>query len=223
MRSRVACALSLALASCLVATGIAWRDASGSGALTLAELMTRMASTAGVVARFREVKDLKLLVVPLVTRGTLYFIPPDRLARFTSEPGFSALVIDGSVLRYHDDPQGEAVDLSQSPMARAFVENFIVLFNGDREGLERVYRADLTSGEAGWELRLTPRRAPLDRLIEVITMRGDDGGLREMVLQESDGDRTTTTFVAVDANRAFDPEEIDRLFSSGLPLRDDGP
>ena len=57
--------------------------ATHSGDLTLDDLLGHMATTRGVVADFREIKTLKLLDSPLESRGTIYFIPPDRLARVT--------------------------------------------------------------------------------------------------------------------------------------------
>jgi outer membrane lipoprotein-sorting protein len=215
MRSGAVCCLSLAL---LLAAPGAAEEGQGGEALTLELLMRRMATSSGVAARFHERKELALLVVPLETRGTLYFVPPDRLARFTTAPDFSALIIDGERLRYLDGPGGDPVDLSGSAVARVFVENFIVLFNGDREGLERRYEPALRWRDPHWELALTPRRPPLAGLIEVITLRGDDRGLREMEVRDSDGDRTITGFEDVEVDRTFSPAELERLFASGSPL-----
>jgi len=177
-----------------------------------------MAGASGVELAFRERKELALLSQPLTSRGTLYFVPPDRLARFTREPYRSALVVDGEEVRYRDGPEGETFDLGASPQARVFVENFVVLFTGDREKLERIYETELVTGGDGWELWLRPRRAPLDRFLEVVVLRGDDGGLREMEVRDRDGDRTTTVFHDVDPDREFAPAELDRIFRAGRPL-----
>ena len=91
-------------------------------------------------------------------------------------------------------------DLSANPIARTFVENFIVLFNGDLAELRRRYEASFTVEEAFWQLRLVPRHAPLNRSIASITMRGDSQGMRSMKMLESAGDVTETSFSRVDAN-----------------------
>ena len=65
---------------------------------------------------------------------------------------------------------------------------------------------------------LAPRRAPLDRFIERITLRGDDRGLSEIVLLETEGDRTTTVFEHAQIERRFGPGELERLFVEGRPL-----
>jgi hypothetical protein len=187
------------------------------GRLTLPELMRRMADTPGVVARFVEKKEIALLDDPLETRGTMYFVPPNRLARRTEAPGASTLIIDGDKLFFRDEAGGNDVDLAGNPMARLFVDNFIVLFNGDLAELQRRYETSFATDDGHWTLTLAPRSAPLDRLVSTITLRGDDGGMREMVLLEKGGDRTTTNFAEVDAQHVFQPAELAKAFA--LPER----
>src|SRR5512138_2290844 len=98
---------------------------------TLEALMRGMAGASGVEAHFREEKRLALLSEPVESRGTLYFVPPNRLSRETSEPSRSRLVIDGDRVSFDDAAGGNTVDLSASPIAREYVANFVVLFNGD--------------------------------------------------------------------------------------------
>jgi hypothetical protein len=74
MRSSAVCSLSLAL--WVAAAPASAQQADQAPALTLVELMRRMATTSGVEARFRERKELALLAAPLVTHGALYFVPP---------------------------------------------------------------------------------------------------------------------------------------------------
>lgn len=201
----------------LVLFGPGLGGAVDSTELTLPELMRRMADTPGVVAQFVEKKELALLDQPLVTRGTLYFVPPNRLARHTEAPGASTIIIDGDRLLFRDAAGGEDVDLASNPLARVFVDNFIVLFNGDLSALRKRYATEFSTDAERWNLTLTPRHAPLDRLIASITLRGDAGGMREMTLLEKAGDRTTTTFVEVDPRHVFAPAELAAVFA--LPER----
>jgi outer membrane lipoprotein-sorting protein len=180
---------------------------------TLEELMAGMAETPGVEARFLETKEIALLSEPLLTRGTLAFVPPDRLVRTTTEPSRSRLVIAGDRFSFTDAAGGDAVDLSANPLAREFVDNFIVLFNGDLAALRRRYEPELRAEGAGWELTLRPRHRPLSDLIERITLTGSGGALLRMEMLERDGDRTTTRFEEVKVDRRFTPEEIERLFA----------
>ena len=123
--------------------------------------MRGMAGATGVVARFREEKRLALLSEPLESRGTLTFVPPNRLSRETSEPSASRLVIDGDRVFFRDAAGSDAVDLSASPIAREYVANFVVLFNGDLDALRRRYDPKFSADAKGWRLVLTPRAKPL--------------------------------------------------------------
>jgi outer membrane lipoprotein-sorting protein len=187
--------------------------AAAEPAPTLEALMAGMAETPGVEARFLETKEIALLSEPLETRGTLAFLPPDRLVRTTTAPSRSRLVIAGDRFSFTDAAGGDAVDLSANPLAREFVDNFIVLFNGDLDALRRRYEPELSADESGWQLALRPRHRPLSDLIERITLTGRGRALLRMEMLERDGDRTTTRFEEVKVDRRFTPEEIERLFA----------
>jgi outer membrane lipoprotein-sorting protein len=227
MRFSVVFAISLAVASLSVAAPVAVADegSSTSTELTLDVLMAQMSAARGVVAQFHERKQIALLAGLLESRGVLYFAPPGRLARFTTEPGYSSLVIDGDTVRFRDGERGEEFDLLGNPMARVFVDNFIVLFNGDIERLRELYEAEFSTEDRTWSLRLTPRSQRLRLAIESIVLTGGSGsggggGIRRMELRSSDGDLTTTDLETLEADRRFTDVELETLFSQRIPLRD---
>jgi outer membrane lipoprotein-sorting protein len=180
---------------------------------TLEALMRGMAGARGVVAQFREEKQLALLSEPLESRGTLYFVPPDRLSRETSEPSRTRLVIDGDRFFFRDAAGSQALDLSANPIAREYVRNFVVLFNGDLDALRGRYEPEFHADASGWRLVLTPRGVPLSDFIERVTLEGRGRALTRMELVEAGGDRTTTWFESVRTDRAFNAEELARIFS----------
>jgi len=211
MRSASACSADTGLALALALAAAA--AAAEPEALTLSGLMARMAASPGVEARFREIRELELLAAPLESRGELYFVPPDRLARFTTWPGPSALIVDGEALHYREGD--EVFDLSSSPAARAFADNLIVLFRGDLASLEELYATAFESQGSEWRLVLTPRRPPLSRVVASLSLRGDGAGMRQVSMLDTDGNRTTTLFEEADPQRRFSPEELERLFATG--------
>jgi hypothetical protein len=220
---------SLAMAFVALAPAVNGDEpATTSPELTLDSLMAQMSTTRGVIAQFRERKEIALLMAPLESSGVLYFAPPDRLARFTLEPSYASLIIDGDTLRFRDGEAGEDFDLSGNPMARVFVDNFIVLFNGDVEQLRKLYDAEFSSDSKGWSLRLTPKGRRLRTAIDSILLTGDiggsraeaRGGIRRMDLRSSDGDRTVTDLESQESDRRFTDAELDMLFSQRIPLRD---
>jgi hypothetical protein len=188
---------------------------SGESGFDLEELMNGMASTSGVMADFREQKEIALLEKPLASSGKIYFVPPNRLVRFTFEPESSALIIDGDKLRFQRGTS-EKFDLSGSPMARIFIDNFIVLFNGDLPKLRELYHTTFGGDGERWTLILEPRRAPLSQFIAEIALRGDRKGIREMVMQNRDGDRTSTTLDVISTDHHFTDDQLEDLFVDGI-------
>lgn len=184
---------------------------------TIEDLMRTMADTPGVVAEFAESKHISLLEEPLLAKGSLYFIPPDRMARYTTEPGKSVLIIDGDRLAFEDEAGGDRIDLGANAVARVFVENFIVLFNGDLAELRRRYDATFTVDGERWALTLVPRREPIAKMIESIVLSGDGDGMKQMILREPGGDFTETRFTALDSSHHFPADEIARIFRREEP------
>jgi hypothetical protein len=198
--------------SLIAAVAIAADAPPASGTLSLDELLRHMATTSGVVAEFREVKLLALLDAPLETRGTLYFVPPDKLARVTTTPAATRLVLESNRMRFEDEAGTNEIDLSENPVARQFAENLIVLWRGDRAALEALYRLDFRAEGERWQLGLAPKGSPLDRFITTIRLSGDGATLREMELVETDGDRTHTIFEKTEVDHVFGADEERAIF-----------
>ena len=203
-------------AAALAALALLARGAAAAGSsapATLEGLMDGMARTRGVLAEFREEKQLALLSAPIVSRGVLYFIPPDRMVRKTSEPAASTLVVDGPRVSFRD-AAGTPIDLSAEPSAREFVDNFTLIFRGDLAALRAKYEVRFESQPPRWRLVLQPRDALLQRFVRSLTLSGEGEAMREMVLEERDGDRTSTRFERVDADHAYSAAEIAALFGA---------
>jgi len=202
----------------VIAFALAARGASATPpSLTLTELLSRMASTRGVVAEFHEQKEVALLDRPLESTGTIYFAPPDRFTRVTRAPAATRLVLAGARMRFEDATGANAIDLAENPVARQFAENMVALWSGDRARLEKLYKLQFHAEQARWELVLVPRDARLARFVERLAMRGDGAAMRELELVESDGDRTLTQFTSSDVDHAFSAEETQRIFGVEAP------
>jgi outer membrane lipoprotein-sorting protein len=182
---------------------------------TIEALMAGMARATGVLAEFTETKELALLSTPLESKGVLHFIPPDRMARRTLEPQPSSLVVDGRRVLFRDASGAAPVDLSGDPSAKEFVDNFTTIFRGDLAALRAKYEVKFESAPPRWKLVLEPRDAVLKRFVASVTLAGEGETMREMVLLERDGDRTTTRFGMVATDHVYSPAEVEALFGAG--------
>jgi outer membrane lipoprotein-sorting protein len=184
-------------------------------------LLARFAKSPGLFARYREEKHLAMLDAPLVNEGTIHFTPPGRLARHTERPLPSTLLIDGNQLQFGDADGHQSMDLGANPVARLFVDSFVMLLAGNRAGLEKYFTIKFAARPAGgagaWQLALTPRVAPMNQVIKELTLRGEGLVIREMEIRESSGDWTRTVFTDVDVNHRYDAAEQARVFRMPRP------
>ena len=60
---------------------------------------------------------------------------------------------------------------------------------------------------------LTPRVAPMDKLIKELELRGRGLNLNELDVREASGDWTRTSFSDVDLNRRYTPAEQAKFFT----------
>ena len=194
------------------------KPAGGKGYADVNALFAAFSKSPGLSAHFREEKKLAMLDKPLVNEGTIHFAPPGRLARHTTRPVESTLLIDGSKLQFGDAEGQQSVDLAANPVARLFVDSFVKLLAGDRAGLEKIFTMKFTPGSAeAWRLVLVPQVAPMDKVIKELDLHGAGLIVHDVDVRETSGDVTHTTFSDVDVNHHYDAAEAARVFR--LPKR----
>jgi len=185
--------------------------AAGGGAL--GDLLARFARLPGLSAHFREEKHIALLAAPLINEGTLYFAPPGRLVRHTERPARSTLLVEGDRITVGEGGEVRSLELARSPALRVFVEGFVHLLSGDREGLERDFELSFEPGDGErWRLVLRPRAVEVQRMVQRLEARGTGVILDSLEIDEASSDRTVTTFFEVNAHRRFSSSELARLF-----------
>ena len=175
--------------------------------------MERLASSPGFRADFVETRHLSLLDAPLESRGTLYFLPQNQMARHVEHPEPAVMIASGSVVHMRDSYGTETLDLSGYPAAKRLIEQFSVTLRGDLRALRERYEVEFELEERRWVLKLKPRSVLLKKLIASIRLAGEGETLDSMVTVDSSGDRTDTRFRNVRAHYAFGSEERDRVFS----------
>lgn len=185
----------------------------------LSTLMHYFAASRGVEVHFREEKSLPLLQAPLVSEGVLYYAPPGRMARFTTQPEPTSLLVLEDRLRMEDGLGVEEIDLDAHPQARRFVSQLMLLFQGDQEALERDYDVLLVGDGAAWSLTLRPRDRALRQVIREIALSGREAELDEMIVTGTQDEITRTTYSQTRSDRPFAEAELEALFpAEGAPV-----
>jgi outer membrane lipoprotein-sorting protein len=218
MRSSIASARrAAALAAAVLAAAAPATEPEAKEPVSLAALLARFRALPGLEARFHEVKKLALLKAPLISEGTIHYAPPDRLARQTTRPAASTLIVDAREVRFVDAEGSQSIPLEGNPVVRLFVDAFLKVLAGDRGALERIFAIELRGSAGGWVMTLSPRLAPMTEVIERIVLEGRGAVLSRMVIREKEGDETVTLFSSVDVERRYTAEEKARVF--GLAAR----
>ena len=89
------------------------------------------------------------------------------------------------------------------------------MWKGDKAALEKIYTLDFHADGSRWKLVLTPKHSPLDQFLRNITLSGEGPAMHEMLVLESDGDRTQTLFDKSDVAHDFSDAETRAIFQTG--------
>lgn len=192
-------------------------DASDPAPTELEALMAIFAGSGGVRAHFEESRHLSILTDPIETTGTLYFAPPDRLARHATWPGRSSVVIEAGRVSLGDETGQRVFEFNTSEVAQALIGNLMVVFRGDLKTLRARYSISFDSDGESWTLDLEPRSRALRGVIEGIRFSGQNRELSAMETRESNGDRTITRFSEIEIGLSWEQADLDRIFSLDPP------
>ncbi len=184
------------------------------------ELFREFGRLRGLEVAFEEEKYLALLVEPLTTSGTLYFLAPGYLTRRVQKPRPSMLRIGPKELRMSGPDGEEVLDLRKNEAVRVFVTSLVRIFAGQREELERSFElayAHDAESETDWTLTLTPRAKPLTEMVKRLKLSGTGRAVRSLEVFEPNGDRSVTRLLDANPERTFSAEEQAELFGIETP------
>ena len=176
-------------------------------------ILDQFADMPGLSAKFREEKRIALLREPLISQGSIYFAPPDRIARHVQTPVPSVVLFIGNRVSYDFKGERGDLDIDSHPMIRGISSILRLLLSGDAEGLERLFDVKAHTAPSGrWEIVLRPSQRLLRERIEMMSVSGTGTQLREFHIAERNGDETTMYFSSVDTTRQFSTREAEQFF-----------
>jgi outer membrane lipoprotein-sorting protein len=163
---------------------------AAADAAELDRLMTLLSQRQHGVADFTETKYLSLLKKPLESSGVLIYDAPDHLEQRTTLPRPQAMVLDHGVVTMQTGKRQRVLRLADYPQLAPLIDSIRATLAGDRAALERVFEISFSGTLDHWQLRLQPRNAQLAANLKLIDMRGERDTVREVQVQQNDGDRS---------------------------------
>ena len=158
----------------------------------LTALMEMLALVPAAKDRFTETKHSSVLSTPLVLKGTLVYVRPDRLEKNVLAPYEERTVVAGNSVTIENRTlnQTRTFSLASSAAVAALDESMRATLAGDLAALERHYDVQLEGRPQAWILNLTPREQKLASLVARIQIAGVRERVKRIEVEEAAGDRS---------------------------------
>jgi hypothetical protein len=178
----------------LLVAGLLASGAAGAQ-WTVPELMARLAARGAAEASFTERRFVPVLDAPVVSSGTLRFVPPDRLEKRTLLPRVESMVLAGDQLTLQQGNRTRRLALGDLPDGGLAIESLRGTLAGDLKALQRGWDAVLHGDERLWTLSLTPSSPALAQYIEQVLIQGRAAQIERVELRQADGVRSVMDIV----------------------------
>jgi len=162
-------------------------------AFGLPELMKLLSQTRSGEASFTEQRFVRGLDAPLAASGTLSFAAPDRFARHTLKPRAESMTVDGNQLTLSRGGRSRSLQLDTTPELVGLIEAVRGTLTGNGQALSRHFKPTVGGAANAWTLELVPVGGPVLAAVAKLRIAGEQGELRRIDIDLSDGDSSTMT------------------------------
>jgi hypothetical protein len=162
-------------------------------ALSVEHLQRLLQDAPHADVRFTEMRESRWLAAPIESSGTMRsnaMMLEKRVERPRRETW--RILSDRMQVTAPGSDGVKEVMLDRAPAAAALADALRRVMAGDLEALNKDFQLELSGDEREWTLQLTPRDPDVARQLKQISLQGAGRRLAVIVIQESQGDRTTT-------------------------------
>ncbi|KTS16609.1 membrane protein [Pantoea dispersa] len=169
---------------------------ASASAVTLEQLQQRFASQPVIRASFVQVRSIAGVAQPLVSRGQLLIAQQQGLWWHQATPFPMTLILDDHrMVQSMSGQPPQVITADSNPQMFQFNHLLRALFQADEQVLRENFVLDLhddDDGGDGWQLSLTPKAAPLNKIFNRIDLQGA-AYLNRITLDDRQGDKTEIT------------------------------
>ncbi|MFQ1678484.1 MULTISPECIES: outer membrane lipoprotein carrier protein LolA [Pantoea] len=167
---------------------------ASASAVTLEQLQQRFASQPVIRASFVQVRSIAGMAQPLVSRGQLLIAQQQGLWWHQATPFPMTLILDDHrMVQSMSGQPPQVITADSNPQMFQFNHLLRALFQADEQVLRENFVLDFhDDGGDGWQLSLTPKAAPLNKIFNRIDLQGA-AYLNRITLDDRQGDKTEIT------------------------------
>lgn len=156
----------------------------------LNDLMKLLAATPATEVAFTEKKFSSLLAEPVISSGKLLYRRPDIVEKNIEVPRKESYRFAGDTLLLVRNGTEKKIALSSQPLLAAFAASLRGVLGGDVVLLRNFYQLSLQGALTSWQLDLTPIDEDTSRFVQRISVSGQAGRIGQIVVNETNGDRS---------------------------------
>ncbi|HYC71183.1 MAG TPA: hypothetical protein VEB66_08260 [Opitutaceae bacterium] len=178
-------------------------------------LAARLGREPDGVAEFEEERTFRFRSKPVLLAGIARVSARHGLSLEYTRPEPRIVIVDSAGVLFRE-PGGDRA-APRDPRARLMNEAMLHVLRFDLAALGREFDLEGGHGAEGWQLALRPRSAELRRTLSSIEARGDETGVRRLVLRRADRQTIEIRIGAPRPMRGGFPAEDVRRFFRGSP------
>lgn len=171
-------------------------------AFSAADLAQTLQKPANVQGAFTQQRHLKSLSKPMTTNGQFVLIPKRGLLWQMQKPFETTLRVRADGIMQWNGNAWTAANQSKAGQNQQ-IRLFLDLLGGDTQGLEKQFDLQLSGNRQKWTLRLNPKTTVMKQIFSHIEITGDSA-VRQIEMNEKQGDRTVMQFHQVQTGKALD-------------------
>jgi outer membrane lipoprotein-sorting protein len=163
-------------------------------AVTLEDIQQKLTTHKLLRGQFVQTKTLQMFNQPLLSAGHFLLDQQQGLLWAQVEPfPVSLVLVKDKLSQQFAGQPAEVILAKDNPMVFYFSHLFLALFKGDVAALSEQFTIKVSANEQTWQLLLTPKSAPLNKIFSGISIEGKDF-IEQLQLTELNGDLSLIEF-----------------------------
>jgi len=130
---------------------------------------------------------------PLLSKGKMYYEPPDKLTKIVEQPEYIKQQIHGDRVLITKGEKRESYSLSSHLVLEVMANTLRSLLSGNIADIEDEFAIKVVTKDKEWKMVLVPLNEMVLETVESVVIEGKGGAIMRYTITESNGDYTVTS------------------------------